>query len=275
MHERACVFVDGENLRHSLIDAFAGEGLFKSRDYLPMARWAEFYDWVVFTATAGSHQRLRTYWFVIQDLDCFPYGLSQLASEPTEAQLRRILFRHRPFKQRLRGLTGVQLAGEMQSMFTQLRENQRSIESHFKGWQNVQNGIAIEHRAVEFRRAGAIVFNLFERKFGQEKAVDVRLASDMIMLREIYDTAIIVSGDQDYVPAVQVLKDAGKTVVSVAFERRNGALLPGGARRLDMMTDASIRIPYDKLRTFMGFDLSLPEDAVQASTEEQPVAELH
>jgi hypothetical protein len=31
----------------------------------------------------------------------------------------------------------------------------------------------------------------------------------MLMLRDIYDTAIIVSGDQDYVPAAQVLKDAG------------------------------------------------------------------
>jgi hypothetical protein len=109
-----------------------------------------------------------------------------------------------------------------------------------------------EHRAVEFRRAGAIAFNLFEKRFGQEKAVDVRLACDMIMLRDIYDTAIVVSGDQDYVPAVQVLKDAGKSVVSVAFEKRDGELLPGGARRLDMANDASIRVPYVKLRDYMG-----------------------
>jgi uncharacterized LabA/DUF88 family protein len=133
-----------------------------------------------------------------------------------------------------------------------LKNQQRGIESKFRDWLSIQNGISIKHRAVEFRRAGAIAFNLFEKRFGQEKAVDVRLACDMIMLRDIYDTAIVVSGDQDYVPAVQVLKDAGKSVVSVAFEKRDGELLPGGARRLDMATDASIRVPYVKLRDYMG-----------------------
>src|SRR5579859_5293918 len=192
MRQKACVFVDGENLRHSLIDAFSGAGLFKRSDYLPaLARWAEFFDWVVSVATAGSHERLRAYWFVIQDLDCFPYGLSQLGGGGAEAQLRRILLRHPPFRQRLHGLSGAQLMSEMQSMLGQLKETQRSIESQFKGWQNIQNGIAIRHRAIEFRRAGAIAFNLFEKKFGQEKAVDVRLACDMIMLRDIYDMAII------------------------------------------------------------------------------------
>lgn len=139
-------------------------------------------------------------------------------------------------------------------MLNQLKDRQRWIESQFKDWVTIQNGIAIKHRALEFRRAGAIAFNLFEKRFGPEKAVDIRLACDMIMLRDIYDTAIVVSGDQDYVPAVQVLKDAGKTVISVAFERRDGELLPGGARRLDIATDASIRVPYIKLRQFMGLD---------------------
>jgi hypothetical protein len=76
----------------------------------------------------------------------------------------------------------------------------------------------------------------------------------MIMLRKIYDTAIIVSGDQDYVPAAQILKDAGKTVINVAFEKRNRNLLPGGARRLNIVTDASISVPYGVLKTYMGFD---------------------
>lgn len=132
MREKACVFVDGENLRHSLIDVFAADGIFRPRDYLPA------------------------------------------------------------------------------------------------------------------------------------------LACDMLMLRDIYDTAIIVSGDQDYVPAAQVLKDAGKTVVNVSFERRNGDLLPGGARRLNIATDASIRIPYTRLREFMGLDtpgVALEIDTTVAGAE--------
>jgi uncharacterized LabA/DUF88 family protein len=271
MKEKACVFVDGENLRHSLIDVFADDGIFRPRDYLPaMADWAEFFDWVVLIATAGTHQRLRTYWFVVQELDFFPYGLNQLNRGANEQELKRVLLRHRPFRERLRALSGSDLLREMEEMLGQLKEGQRGIEFQFRRWITVQNGIAIAHRAVEFRRAGAILFNLFEKQFGKEKSVDVRLACDMLMLRDIYDTAIIVSGDQDYVPAAQVLKDAGKTVINVSFERRNGDLLPGGARRLNIATDASIRIPYLRLREFMGLDSpgdALKDDSTIVATE--------
>ena len=70
--------------------------------------------------------------------------------------------------------------------------------------------------------------NLFDKSLGREKAVDVKLTSDMITLQGIYDIAIIVSGDQDYVPAAEVLKDCGKRVINVAFRTRSGKLLPGG-----------------------------------------------
>ena len=64
MRKRACVFVDGENLRHSLIGAFAHDGIFKPGDYLPArAQWASFFDWIVSVATGGTHDRLRAYWF--------------------------------------------------------------------------------------------------------------------------------------------------------------------------------------------------------------------
>ena len=96
--------------------------------------------------------------------------------------------------------------------------------------------------------------DLFQQRLGKEKAVDVKLACDMIMLRDMYDTAIIVSGDQDYVPAAQILKDSGKTVINVAFLKRNGKLLPGGARQLNIMTDASLNVPYSTLRSYMGLE---------------------
>jgi uncharacterized LabA/DUF88 family protein len=265
--EKACVFVDGENLRHSLIDVFARDGTFRSSDYLPAAaEWAAFFDWIVSVATSGTHHRLRTYWFVIQDLDFFPFGLNQIGKGANEQQLNRVLLRYRPLRERLRELNGEERLREMDEALTRLKDSQHAVETQFKRWLTVQNGIAIRHRAIEFRRSGAIVFNLFERQFGREKSVDVRLACDMLMLRDIYDTAIIVSGDQDYVPAAQVLKDAGKTVINVSFERRNGDLLPGGARRLNIATDASIRVPYAKLRCFMGLDLppNRPEEGPAA-----------
>ena len=96
-----------------------------------------------------------------------------------------------------------------------------------------------------------IQYNLFNETFGQEKAVDVKLAVDLLEFVDIYDTAIIVSGDGDYVPAVQAVKNRGKQVVNVSFETRGGKLLPGGARSLNQITDKSLIVQYDRMREFM------------------------
>ena len=125
------------------------------------------------------------------------------------------------------------------------------MDRRFDGHIIMQEGIASKHTAVEFRRAGAIRYDLFTDSLGQEKAVDVKLATDLIVLRDIYDTAVILSGDQDYVPAVQVVKDSGKRVVNVAFRARNGSPLPGGARRLNQVTDNSLEIEYATLNSFL------------------------
>ena len=52
-----------------------------------------------------------------------------------------------------------------------------------------------------------------------EKGVDVALVTEMLYLgfRNAYDVAILVSGDNDYVGAVQKLKSEGKIVEVAAF----------------------------------------------------------
>lgn len=65
---------------------------------------------------------------------------------------------------------------------------------------------------------------------------------------------IIVSGDQDYVPAVEIVKDSGKEVYNVSFKKMNGELVPGGARQLKIKTDDSFEIPYPDLKRHMGLD---------------------
>ena len=54
-----------------------------------------------------------------------------------------------------------------------------------------------------------------------QKGVDVRIATDMIMLavRNAYDTAILVSGDEDLVEVVREIKYLGKRVEVVAFRK--------------------------------------------------------
>jgi len=82
-------------------------------------------------------------------------------------------------------------------------------------------------------------------------AVGLKLATDVLKLKDIYEVGIIVSGDGDYVPAVQAIKDWGKHVVNVSFLKKNGGVLPGGARRLNQCTDRVIELEYDEVRDFM------------------------
>ena len=53
-----------------------------------------------------------------------------------------------------------------------------------------------------------------------EKGVDVMIAADLIShaYEDHYDTAILVSGDADFYPALQIVKDTGKQVEVAAFD---------------------------------------------------------
>ncbi|NPA53020.1 MAG: NYN domain-containing protein [Aquificae bacterium] len=56
-----------------------------------------------------------------------------------------------------------------------------------------------------------------------EKGIDILLATDMVSLafRDAYDTAILVSGDSDYVPVVEEIQTLGKRVENVTFKRES------------------------------------------------------
>ena len=243
---RACIFLDGENFRYSIIKLFES---FRQEDYLPKgADWAGLFDWIVSEAAPGA-ERLRTYWYVIQTIDYSPYGLSELNRNPDRAY--RVLSGHPAHKSTMDSAHEDDRPAVIRSIVEELRERQARMNGRFQGWNNIQDMIASNHAGVEFRRAGAITYNLFSGALGSEKAVDVKLATDMILLRDIYDTAIIVTGDQDYVPAVQAIKDFGKRVTNVSFRTRGGQLLPGGARRLNQAADESLEIDFNVLSGFL------------------------
>lgn len=249
---KVCVFVDGESFRHSIVELFPQ---FRKEDYLPeFADWTALYNWLVSTAV-NNGERIRTYWYAIESIDFFPYHFPNplMSSNPAKTctQLKNLLCKHEPYKNELNTLAPAACDTRMTDMVKDLRQRQITMQKRFDGWRAIQDGIALKHEAIEFRRAGAMKCNLFDNSLGKEKAVDVKLASDMIILKDIYDAAVIVSGDQDYVPAVQVVKDFGKRVVNVAFVTRGGQLLPGGARRLNQRTDSCHNIPYAVLATYL------------------------
>lgn len=244
--QRICIFVDGENFRHSIVDLFEN---FRGSDYLPdKANWETFFNFLSQRAD-GDARLIRTYWYVIELLDVFPYKYPKERDvlSATQDSVRWFLKYDRQFKNEMSQINQEDFATKLQEKTSLLKRDQQRLKDRFAGWRRVQDGIVGRWPRIEFRRAGAISYNAFTRKLGSEKAVDVKLATDLVLLRDSYDIAIIVSGDQDYVPAVQAVKDSGKIVYNVVFKTRSGKLLPGGARRLNHLTDCCIEITHNEL----------------------------
>jgi uncharacterized LabA/DUF88 family protein len=246
---RACVFVDGENLRHTICDLFKPD--FEPREYLPKtADWSRFFDTVVARATDNQGKRLRTYWYVVENVDPYPPVLKdrERTNDHLEGWAKKNEYLLRELKL---PEGGKERQAAIKATLEEAQRKRNAIKARFDGFSVLQNGISSKHRAIEFRRSGSISYNVLNGKFGQEKTVDVNLAVDMVTLHANYDVGIIVSGDQDYVPAAQTIKDMGKHVVNVAFKARSGLLLPGGAKRLNQATDWSIELEFDEFKNFL------------------------
>ena len=255
---RTCIFVDGENFRYSIGDLFDPKSSrfpetkilsspFKRDDYLPKnAEWGDFFDYISENSSPGNSQRIRTYWYVVNEVNSWPPLLTKRAENEQDEKIG---------KWRARNQNSIIKHGmdddSTESIMEKLRKRKYLIESKFGGFRTIHRGITNKHKAVEFRYSGEISYDLFSRKLGTEKTVDVNLAVDMLQMRDIYDTAVIISGDQDYLPAVQAVKNAGKTVVNVAFSA-NGVLLPGGAKRLNECTDWSLTVDYRTFAQYLG-----------------------
>jgi uncharacterized LabA/DUF88 family protein len=206
--KRVCIFIDGENFRNSIVELFPN---FNKYDYLPKnADWSKFFDFITKEVSKDDSERVRTYWYVVQNIDFHP--------RPNTQELEKA------------------------------RDN---MQNRFNGWVNIQDSICGKHESIEFRRAGSIKYDLEKKILGSEKAVDVKLAVDLIHLKEIYDIAVIVSGDQDYVPAVCLIKDFGKHTVNVSFLKEDGTLLPTGARRLNQTVDKTLQLKYSDFKKYL------------------------
>ena len=87
-------------------------------------------------------------------------------------------------------------------------------------------------------RLGRLIYTNWPSVPPYEKGTDVQLATDMIThnFKNNYDVAILVAGDNDYVGAVQAVKDNGKHVEIALFGKQ------GTSRQLRAAADRVIHI---------------------------------
>lgn len=275
---RTAIFNDGENFRHAICDLFANPHgaafasevhSFDRGDYLPkQADWAGFFRRLVLeSAVEGIDSRLvRAYWYVVSAIDPWPKLPKKMKWDP--AKKERCYISKQLDEWHERNTKGIQELVKymanlkypktfspkregVEDVLQELRKRQLLKEKEFGGQANLQRAIVRKHRSIEFRRSGGIRYDLFTKRYGPEKTTDVNLAVDMVMLKDTYDIAVIVSGDQDFVPAASAAKNLGKTVVNVAFKTKGGDLLPGGAQRLNEAVDWCVEVDYDTFRDFL------------------------
>ena len=75
-------------------------------------------------------------------------------------------------------------------------------------------------------RLGRLVYNNWPSAPPYEKGVDILLATDMIThsFKNNYDVAILIAGDNDYVGAIQGVKDNGKNVEVALFGKERTSM---------------------------------------------------
>jgi len=75
-------------------------------------------------------------------------------------------------------------------------------------------------------RLGRLVYNNWPAAPPYEKGVDIQLATDMIThgFKNNYDTAILVAGDNDFVGAIQAVKDNGKNLEVALFGKEQTSI---------------------------------------------------
>jgi len=87
-------------------------------------------------------------------------------------------------------------------------------------------------------RLGRLVYNNWPSSPPYEKGVDILLATDMIThsFKNNYDVAILVAGDNDFVGAIQAVKDNGKNLEVALFGKERTSM------QLRKVTDRVIAI---------------------------------
>jgi len=84
----------------------------------------------------------------------------------------------------------------------------------------------------------------------QVKEDDIHLAVDMVKLayNDVYDTAILVSSDGDFVPAIIAVKEKGKKIENIGFENKFSYHLRQKSDRFRKFTQKEVEQFYNEVK---------------------------
>lgn len=118
------------------------------------------------------------------------------------------------------------------------------------------------HDKLRYNGFRVIARESYDPNRKEQKEVDVAMACELVVhaLRDHYDVAIVVSGDRDFIPAIQHVQAAGKRVEVAAFSNSVGGEL---IRTADEFHELG-RMPLLSMNNVSEAAFDVPADAEEA-----------
>lgn len=219
---RFAFFVDGSNLFGSMKDL--GVHVDDYQKFFGHLFKAAENEWRVAVGANQSTNAVlqRVYWYQVGSIDTW-----NLDDPQVQAFLREKFENNKPVRDGYMATAGRMLSGKPQSEvalkawalcfeeFKAWYDNKKRI---LEGMQRFHHGVQTSTDLIDILEIGHWKVDFFGHSC-EEKGVDTRLAVDMIALENNYDVAIVVSGDADSIPSIDLMKRRSKHVGAVEFVR--------------------------------------------------------
>lgn len=219
---KTVVFIDGQNFKKDLQKfRFKATGLDLPEYRLDEKHffWEEFFRHAteLFSSqTRVPHRLVRVYWYNTQ------------ATTPFHRHERAV----REIVEQYKGEFPELSPSQVESMCQRWHQHQRELLARAK--EEVFDDIQKRTSFLEFKYVGQLVLRpykvkeitrgrdgsiIYQGTVEGEKGVDIGITIDMVSKMEHYDAAVLISGDTDFIPLIQYLKDSLKLVYSLSLSR--------------------------------------------------------
>lgn len=164
----------------------------------------------------------RVYWYEVGSIDNWNLDEAQ-----AQAFLRERFDDNKELKAGYMAAAGKSMPGQNQeavarkawaTCFDEIRSWYEGKKKSLDALRRFHHGVQSSTDLIDILEVGHWKVNFFSRSC-DEKGLDTRLAVDMVALEHNYDVAIVVSGDADSIPSIDLMKRRGKHVGAVEFVR--------------------------------------------------------
>ncbi len=221
---KTVIFIDGQNFKKDLQKfrfKAAGHNLPEYRLDEKHFLWEDFFRQaisVLSDQTRIPHRLLRVYWYNTQattPLHRFDRAVKDIIDQYREIYPDLTPSLVESLAQRWHQHQRELLSRAKEEVFDDIQKRTSFLEFKYVG-QLVLRPYKVKELLRDKEREGSF---LYQGTVEGEKGVDIGITIDMISKMAHYDAAVLISGDTDFIPLIQYLKDSLKLVYSLSLSR--------------------------------------------------------